>query len=338
MKLGRIGIPTVDGEQLRIVAVEPEQERVIDLARAYTLRLLRGGASLDRAREIARKMFPSSMTAAISSGDAFLETAHSAMSAGDDASISIDEVSWRAAVDSPVIRDGLTFETHIQNFFKNVAKTQPARSIYTRPGYFKGSTAMVYGHGQEIPYPDFTEQLDWEFEIGLIVGKPGSDLTPESSLDHLFGVTIFNDFSARDVQVHEMPIGMGPQKSKDFAYGIGPWITTVDELPSIEGLSGEIRLNGEVVSTTKVENFLYTPAELLAYVSISDRLQPGDLIGSGTMGFGSGVEIGRFLQPGDVLELELENVGTLTTPVSLERHKAPWWPAERAYPHENWEM
>lgn len=338
MKLGRIGIPTVDGEQLRIVAVEPEQGRVIDLARAYMLTLMRGGASQDRAREIAREFFPSSMSAAIALGDAFLETAHESMGAADDASTQIESVSWRAAVDSPVIRDGLTFETHIHNFFKNVAKAQPARSIYKRPGYFKASTAMVYGNDQELPYPDFTDQLDWEFEIGLVVGKPGSDLTPENSLGCLFGVTIFNDFSARDVQAIEMPILMGPQKSKDFAYGIGPWITTVDELPSIEGLSGKVRLNGEVVSTTKVENFVYTPAELLAYVSISDRLQPGDLIGSGTMGFGSGVEIGRFLQPGDVLELELEKVGILRTPISSERHKAPWWPAERPYPHEDWEL
>jgi 2-keto-4-pentenoate hydratase/2-oxohepta-3-ene-1,7-dioic acid hydratase in catechol pathway len=101
-------------------------------------------------------------------------------------------------------------------------------------------------------------------------------------------------------------------------------------------LRGQVRVNGEVLSDTKVEDFVYTPAELLAYVSISDRLQPGDLIGSGTMGFGAGVEIGTFLQPGDVIELELEGIGTLRTPISAERQKAPWWPEPRTYPHEEW--
>ncbi|GGG26875.1 hypothetical protein GCM10007304_45820 [Rhodococcoides trifolii] len=338
MKLGRTAVPTPDGEQLRLVSVDTAAGRVVDLARAYALTLARRGAEPDRATAISRTVFPSSMSAAIGSGDLFLDAAHQALEAGDDASQSIDEVSWRAAVDSPVIRDGLTFETHIQNFHRVVAKTQPARSLYERPGYFKGTTAKSYGHDQVLPYPDYTDALDWELEIGYVVGRSGSDLTPDNSLDHLFGITIFNDLSARDVQGAEMAIGMGPQKCKDFGYVIGPWITTMDEIASIEGLVGQVRVNGDVVSDTKVENFVYTPAELLAYVSIADRLQPGDIIGSGTMGFGAGVEIGRFLQPGDVLELELEGVGTLRTPVSTEREKAPWWPTPRPYPHEEWSL
>lgn len=336
MKLGRIAVPTPDGEQIRLVAAQPEQGRVIDLARAYALTLQRKAAEPDRARALALAVLPGSLAAGIGGGSIFLDAAHDALAAADDASHAIDEVSWRAAVDSPVIRDGLTFEQHIQNFHRIVAKAQPARSIYERPGYFKGTTAMSYGHNQELPYPDFTEALDWELEVGYVVGKSGSNLTPDNALDHLFGITIFNDFSARDIQGPEMAIGMGPQKCKDFGYGIGPWVTTMDEIDSIEGLRGQVRVNGEVLSETKVEDFVYTPAELLAYVSISDRLQPGDLIGSGTMGFGAGVEIGRFLKPGDVIELELEGVGTLRTPISVEREKAPWWPEPRTYPHEEW--
>src|SRR5699024_647086 len=177
-----------------------------------------------------------------------------ALNSADDASISIDEVGWKAAVDSPVIRDGLTFEQHIQNFHRKVAKAQPSRSIYNRPGFFKGTTAMSMGHNEVLAYPDFTDQLDWELELGFVIGKSGSDLTPEDAMDHLFGITVFNDFSARDVQSVEMPIGMGPQKSKDFAYGIGPWITTIDEIESLEGLKGTVRLNGEVLSEPRVED------------------------------------------------------------------------------------
>nr|WP_308113839.1 fumarylacetoacetate hydrolase family protein [Arthrobacter sp. ISL-30] len=102
-------------------------------------------------------------------------------------------------------------------------------------------------------------------------GDPES-LTLDEPFDHLFGITIFNDFSARDVQALEMPIGMGSQKSKDFAYGIGPWVATMDEIGSIEGLKGQVRINGEVLSDTKVEDFVL-PRPSCSHVSIADRLQ-----------------------------------------------------------------
>ena len=123
----------------------------------------------------------------------------------------------------------------------------PTRAVYERPGFFKGSTATIYGTNETIPYPDITEQLDYELEIGYVIGKPGRNVTPEDAFDHVFGITIFNDWSMRDVQVLESPIGMGAQHSKDFAYGIGPWIVTMDEIPSIIGLTGQVRVNGEVL-------------------------------------------------------------------------------------------
>lgn len=337
MKIGRIAVQTPDGEQLRIVAAEPQNERVVDLARAYALQLVRHGASTIRARSVARQLFPESLSSAVAAGDMFLEQAAAALSAADDASIAIDAVEWRAAIDPPVIRDGLTFSTHIENYFRNVVKTNPVKEVYERPGFFKGSTANLYGHNQEVPYPNISEKLDYELELGYIVGKPGRNLTPDDSMLHIFGITIFNDWSLRDIQAKEGAIGMGPQHSKDFAYGIGPWITTMDEIESIEGLKGQIRVNGEVRSDTVVENFLYTPDELVAYVSIFGGLQPGDLIGSGTLGFGAGVEIERFIEPGDVVELELEGVGTLRSPVSKDKETPPWWPEPRPYPFEEGE-
>src|SRR5690625_2991505 len=266
MKLGRIAVPTPDGEQIRVVAVEPEADRVIDLARAHALTLQRKGATTDRAREVAQTIFPGSLSRGISAGEAFLDLAHTALSAADDASLPLDNVDWRAAVDPPVIRDGLTFGTHIENYFKNVVHSKPVRAVYERPGFFKGSTATVYGNNQVIPYPNISEKLDYELVIGYIVGKPGRNLTPDESMDHVFGITIFNVWSLRDVQALEGPIGMGAQHSKDFAYGIGPWITTMDEIDSIEGLKGQVRVNGEVRSDTCVENFVYTPEELVTYI------------------------------------------------------------------------
>lgn len=335
MKLGRIAVSTPDGVQARVVAVEPHKGRVIDLARAYALTLEKGGATSERARAVALGLFPGSLSACIAAGDAFLDHATASLAAADDASLAIETVSWRAAVDPPMIRDGLTFGTHIENYFRNVVGSNPVRAVYERPGFFKGSTATVYGHDETVPYPSISEKLDYELEIGYVIGKPGRNLTPEESLSHVFGITIFNDWSLRDVQALEAPIGMGAQHSKDFAYGIGPWVTTLDEISSIEGLKGQVRVNGEVRADTKVENFVYTPEELVAYVSVFDGLQPGDLIGSGTMGFGAGVETGRFLNPGDLVELELEGVGVLRNRVALEKETPPWWPEPRPYPFED---
>src|SRR5699024_1913284 len=146
MKLGRILVPSPDGRQLRIVAVDLEAGRVVDLARAYALVLQRGGAAPERAATLARELFPASLSDGVAGGDAFLDAARTALAAADDASTPIEEVSWRAAIDPPVIRDGLTFGTHIENYFRNVVHSKPVREVYERPGFFKGSTATVYGH------------------------------------------------------------------------------------------------------------------------------------------------------------------------------------------------
>lgn len=333
MKLGRIAVEGPDGIEIRVVAAEPESDRVVDLQKAYALALQKRGATVHGSRHLARAVF-GDLTRGVSAGDFFLDAANDALVAADDASIPLGEADFRAAIKPPVLRDSLTFNGHITNFFGNVLKTKPSRAVYERPGFFKGSTATLYGTNETIPYPSITEQLDYELEIGYIVGKPGRNVTPEDAFGHIFGITIFNDWSLRDVQVLESPIGMGAQHSKDFAYGIGPWIVTLDEVGSLIGLVGQVRVNGEIWSDTKVEDFIWTPEETVSYVSQLDGLQPGDLIGSGTMGFGAGVEIGRFLQPGDVLELELEKVGTLRNPIASDKEAPGWWPTPHPYPFE----
>ncbi|MBW9110399.1 fumarylacetoacetate hydrolase family protein [Microbacterium ureisolvens] len=333
MKFGRIAVDSPDGRQIRVIAAEPENNRVVDLRRAYALALQRGGATEDGARHLAAATF-GDLTRGISTGDFFVDAAHHALTAAADASAPLDDASFVAAIKPPVLRDSLTFNGHIKNFFGNVMKTTPTRAVYERPGFFKGSTATIYGTGETIPYPSITEQLDYELEIGYVIGKPGRNITPENAFDHVFGITIFNDFSLRDVQVLESPIGMGAQHSKDFAYGIGPWIVTMDEIPSIIGLTGQVRVNGEVWSDTRVEDFIWTPEETVSYVSQLDGLQPGDLIGSGTMAFGAGAELRRFLQPGDLLELELEKVGVLRSPIAAQKETPSWWPSPQPFPFE----
>jgi 2-keto-4-pentenoate hydratase/2-oxohepta-3-ene-1,7-dioic acid hydratase in catechol pathway len=195
---------------------------------------------------------------------------------------------------------------------------------------------VVFGHDEIIPYPAFAEQIDYELELGFVVGGEGRNLTPEQADGLLFGLTIFNDFSARDIQAREMGMGMGPQKCKDFAFGIGPWITTIGDpgLPALDELSMRVRVNGEEWATGVSAGMIYSAAELIAYVSIGDVVQPGDIIGSGTVGNGSALELGRHLSPGDVVELEIEGVGVLRNAFTPEPEPHPWWPQARVNPFE----
>jgi 2-keto-4-pentenoate hydratase/2-oxohepta-3-ene-1,7-dioic acid hydratase in catechol pathway len=331
VKFGRIQIATPDGDQSRIVAVQPDRGAVVDLGRAYALTLLRRGATAEAAARVARAVFPSSMADALAAGPAFRDAADQAMDAADDAMTPIGELTWAAAVDPPVIRDGLTFPLHMQHFSEKVGGGLPNPQIFKTPPYFKGSTGVVFGHDAEVPYPSFTDFLDYELEIGVVVGGTGHNLTPDEARDRVFGYTIFNDFSARDLQAAEMGMGMGPQKCKDFAYGIGPWIVTADELAPLAQLSGSVRVNGELWSSCSADGGIFAPDELLAWVSLGDNLQPGDLVGLGTLGNGSGLEIDRRLSPGDVLELQLDGVGVLRNRIGA-REAAGWWPQEKPYP------
>ena len=329
MKLGRISAPTPDGDLARLVGLTAD-DKVVDLAASYGQVLRSRGASDSAARRFALALFPPSMSAAIGGGDAFLDAARTAMDHADGEGVDAASVKWIAAVDAPVIRDSLTYPTHMENFLRKVVSAKPEPQAFKTPPYFKGSVSRIYGTGEVIAYPSFTEFLDWEFEIGIIAGRQGSNMTLDQGAAAIFGYTIFNDFSARDVQPNEMKMGMGPQKSKDFAYGVGPIIVTADELPSIEGLKGKVVLNSEVVSEVESDKSTFSPAELLAWVSVSDTLLPGDLVATGTMGFGSGLEIDRKLAPGDVLELQLDKVGTLKSVIG-DVEKAPYWPEEKPY-------
>ncbi len=338
MKLGRIQVTSPDGPIARLVAVHPEEERVVDLARAEQLRRMGTGATAEAARRLAAAVFPPSMSSAIALGETFRMFAAEAGGGrhADDASLPLDEVRWIAALDPPVIRDSLTFPLHMKQYGERLGVGAPNPQLFKTPGYFKGSTGVVYGHDEEIPYPSFAREIDYELELGFVIGGRGRNLTVDQAQGLLFGLTIFNDFSARDIQAREMGVGMGPQKCKDFAYGIGPWITTIDDpgLPALDALTMRVSVNGEQWATAVSEGMIYSAAELIAYVSIGDVVQPGDIIGSGTVGNGSALELGRHLSPGDVVELEVDGVGTLRNRFTAVPESYPWWPEPRENPFE----
>ena len=336
MKLGRIRRESPDGKVVRLVAAHPDEGRVVDLSTAEQLRLRRTGSTTTAARRVAAALFPSSMSAAIATGPSFLEAAERAdAEAADEASLPIADIEWAAALDPPVIRDSLTFPLHMKQFGERLGVGPPNPQFFKTPGYFKGSTGAVYGHDEEIPYPAIGEQIDYELEIGFVVGGDG----PQPHARAGGGPAVRADDLQRlqrraTSRAREMGMGMGPQKCKDFAFGIGPWITTIDEsrLPALDELSMRVRVNGEEWATGVSAGMIYSAAELIAYVSIADVVQPGDIIGSGTVGNGSAPRARTPPQPGDVVELEVEGVGTLRNAFTASREQYPWWPRARATP------
>lgn len=217
------------------------------------------------------------------------------------------------------IRDCLVFEEHLTNVMAQWVRMtgKPALPIpdawYRRPTYYKGNIYSVVGHDTDVIWPDYSTQMDYELELAAVTGKAGKNVPLEKAAEHIFGYTIFNDFSARDMQVIERPFGMGPMKSKDFDTGnvIGPWIVTVDEIGDPQALDMEVRLNGQRVGGGSSSKMQHSFEKIFSFMTMGETVYPGTVIASGTVGTGCGLERGQFLNPGDVIELEVERIGVL---------------------------
>jgi len=328
VNLGRIQVEGPDGPVARLAYADPSRGLVVDLARAERLRLERQGAGSEAAVRLARALFPGSMAAAIGAGPLLVEAAARAVeAAGEEATLPLDQARLLPPLDPPRLRDCMAFEGHIRNAYGRLGRPVPPQ-LYELPIYYKGNPETLIGHEAEVPWPSYSSHMDYELELGFVIGRGGRSLTPEEARPFLFGVTIFNDFSARDAQAREMGGGLGPAKGKDFATAIGPWITTADDL-ELESLDMVARVNGEEWSRGSIGQIMWSVEELIAYASSSEPLVPGELIASGTVPLGCGLELGRRLQPGDVVELEVSGVGLLRN--RLGRPEAPRWsPAPRS--------
>jgi len=170
----------------------------------------------------------------------------------------------------------------------------------------------VIGPEDEIPWPPWTDKLDHELELAAVIGKRVRDVAPGDAAGCIFGYTIWNDMSARDVQSRELPVGMGPAKAKDWdgSNVLGPCLVTAGELDA-GNLAMRVRVNGELWGEDTSAHMHHTFADMVAYASRSQTLFPGEVLGSGTAARGSGLELDRWLAPGDVVELEIEGIGVL---------------------------
>ncbi len=219
------------------------------------------------------------------------------------------------------IRDFYAFEQHVKTCRAQRGLAMVAQ-WYEIPVFYFSNPASVIGHGDLVYTPRSTQELDFELEIAAIIGTEVSDLrADDSAMDCVAGFTIYNDWSARDLQRNEMAVGLGPSKGKDFANSFGPHMIPLEELRDCYD-QGRLKLemsasiNGKVVSRGNAASMYWTWPQLLAHASRDTRLMPGDVIGSGTVGTGCILELtpavtGGWLKPNDVVQLEIERIGVL---------------------------
>lgn len=211
------------------------------------------------------------------------------------------------------IRDFMGFEKHLETALKKRGKPIP-KVWYEIPIYHKGNPNTVAGPDDPILWPSYTEKLDYELELGMYIGKKGMNISKKKAAEHIAGYTIFDDISARDRQMAEMEVSMGPAKGKDFNNSniMGPCLVTTDELHSKINNSKMIaRINGEITCEGNSGDMYWKWEDMIEYCSQDETLYPGEFFGSGTVGGGCGAELDKWVKPGDTVELEIEGIGIL---------------------------
>jgi fumarylacetoacetate (FAA) hydrolase len=240
---------------------------------------------------------------------------------------------WAPLPRPPSLRDFYAFEQHVRAAHEVRGRPMPDE-WYEMPAFYFANAASIVGPGATVAAPADSRALDYELEVAAVIGRGGRDLTPDEAEAHIFGYTLMNDWSARDVQLKEMRVGLGPAKGKDFATSLGPCLVTADELASrhagrvgVYDLAMRARVNGVERSKGNWRDVHFSFGEMIARASAEADLHPGDVIGSGTVGSGCLLELtrgqGPWLQPGDVVELEIDGIGKLANPVGKPRSGQP---------------
>jgi fumarylacetoacetate (FAA) hydrolase len=222
----------------------------------------------------------------------------------------LDDVALRPPVpDPPSVRDFFAYEGHVAAGFKRRGQDRIPDEWYQQPVFYFSNPASIHGPGEPVKRPPASQLLDFELEVAAVIDGDGE----------IGGFMLMNDWSARDLQLSEMAVGLGPAKGKDFATSLGPYLVTPDELPYADGrltLEARVHVNGEELSRCHAEEMHYTWPELVAHAARDTRLRAGDVLGSGTLTGGCLLELGplageRFLQPGDVVAIEAQGLGKL---------------------------
>jgi 2-keto-4-pentenoate hydratase/2-oxohepta-3-ene-1,7-dioic acid hydratase in catechol pathway len=261
-------------------------------------------------------------------------------------SVPLQTVRLLPPLQPPSIRDFVAFEEHVEGVVRSVSgDATVSEQWYAAPTFYFTNPHTLRATGDEISAPTGSEALDFELEVGAVIGavpdSDGRNLTIADAHDAIFGYTIFNDWSARDIQGREMKVNLGPCKGKDFSTTLGPWIVTADEFEARHDAEGflpiamSVSINGEPFGSDLLSHMGWPFAELVAYASRNSRVVPGDVLGSGTAGTGCLAEIwGRVgsrtpppLQPGDTVRMEVEGIGSIENRIVGGVQLAPVAPA-----------
>ena len=269
-------------------------------------------------------------------------------SARAGSSVAVSEVVLLAPLQPKTIRDFVAFEEHVEGVRRSVdGQIGVPDAWYEAPRFYFTNPYTVSGPGAVIAPPEACRDLDFELEVAAVIGKSGSSVTMGDAGTHIFGYTILNDWSARDIQRREMQVSLGPAKGKDFSNTLGPWIVTADEMHNNRDADGfldiscTVDVNGVRVGHDSLANMGWSFDALVAYASRDSWVHPGDVLGSGTVGNGGclaelwglrGEQTPPPLQVGDVVSMTVEGIGTLTNTVG-ESRPAPSVPAARVVHH-----
>ena len=309
------------------VGMVSEGGRILDANLAYALMLAERDGH-PAAYDLAEAMVPEEMIDFLRNGEvarnALEETAAWLRETGDgNADVGLTgpegeqlayepgEVRLLAPLPRPnSMRDCLAFEEHLKN-------SMPGREIppawYEIPCYYKGNPDTVQGTDTDVEWPSYTNMLDYELEFAAVIGKEGRDIPKDEAWGYIAGYTVFNDVSARDIQMKEMSLQLGPAKGKDMDGGniLGPYLVTADEWDPRDGHTMLARVNGEEWSRGTTSAMYHDFAAIVSYISMGETLHVGDVIGSGTVGTGCGLELRKLPKAGEVIELEIEGIGVL---------------------------
>ncbi|MGY1602206.1 fumarylacetoacetate hydrolase family protein [Geodermatophilus sp. SYSU D00815] len=241
--------------------------------------------------------------------------------------VPLDEVRLLPPLQPPTVRDFVAFEEHVEGVRKAIdGQAGVVAEWYQAPTFYFTNPYALIGAHDDVAVPPGSQRFDFELEVAVVVGRDGTSLTPEAARDHVFGYTILNDWSARDLQAREMKVNLGPAKGKDSATTLGPWLVTADELEPYRDDEGFLALDMRVsvndveIGQDLLSNMGWPFEDLVSYASRGTWVRAGDVLGSGTCGNGGclaelwgtrGEAAPPPLQPGDVVEMTVEGIGTV---------------------------
>jgi 2-keto-4-pentenoate hydratase/2-oxohepta-3-ene-1,7-dioic acid hydratase in catechol pathway len=316
MRLVTFEVRTHVGRHRRLGALWNGQIADLNFAQAWLL--ARHGEPVPH--RLAGAQLPSTMRAFLEAGPSALCRAREALAAlepgargPDDETLlySPEEVKLLAPLPDPAsLRDFYAFEDHVKKGFEKRGEPMPPE-WYQIPVYYKSGHHNIIGTDADVTWPPFTDKFDYELELAAVIGRYGRDIPVSRAAEYIAGYTVMNDFSARDIQRQEMRVRLGPAKGKDWCTALGPWLVTPDEIGDPYNLEMTARINGETWSRGNSRSIHWTFEQMIEFLSRGDAIHPGDVIGSGTVGTGCGLELDRWVRRGDVMELEIERIGVL---------------------------